>query len=102
MANYCPLAFLTESGANFTPNKLSVKEAEALTKFCDAHLRAVIETLEPEWVIGIGGFAAECARRVAGSSARVGQILHPSPASPAANKDWSGKATEQLRALGVW
>lgn len=102
VANYCPLAFLKESGANFTPDKLPAKEAEALAKVCDAHLRAVLETLEPQWVIGIGGFAGECAQRVVGSSAQVGQILHPSPASPAANKDWPGKATEQLCRLGVW
>jgi single-strand selective monofunctional uracil DNA glycosylase len=32
----------------------------------------------------------------------IGRILHPSPASPAANKDWAGKATDELKALGIW
>jgi single-strand selective monofunctional uracil DNA glycosylase len=35
-------------------------------------------------------------------SARVGQILHPSPASPAANRGWAGAATTQLVTMGAW
>jgi hypothetical protein len=34
---------------------------------------------------------------------RTGQILHPSPASPKANRhDWGKTATKELVALGVW
>jgi single-strand selective monofunctional uracil DNA glycosylase len=33
---------------------------------------------------------------------RFGRVLHPSPASPAANRGWAGAATRQLEALGVW
>ncbi len=33
---------------------------------------------------------------------KVGRILHPSPASPAANKDWAGSATRSLVKLGIW
>jgi hypothetical protein len=33
---------------------------------------------------------------------KLGRILHPSPASPAANRDWKGLATRQLVELGVW
>ena len=33
---------------------------------------------------------------------KIGRILHPSPASPAANKDWARKATDELKALGIW
>ena len=32
---------------------------------------------------------------------RVGQILHPSPASPAANRGWEEAAERQLAALGL-
>jgi single-strand selective monofunctional uracil DNA glycosylase len=35
-------------------------------------------------------------------SLRIGKILHPSPASPAANKDWAKQATEQLKSFGIW
>jgi single-strand selective monofunctional uracil DNA glycosylase len=33
---------------------------------------------------------------------KTGRVLHPSPASPAANRDWAGAATKQLVKLGVW
>jgi len=103
VANYCPLAFVDEGGRNVTPDKLPASEAAALFKACDAHLRAVVETLQPEWIIGVGDFAERRAREVVGESgARMGRILHPSPASPAANRDWSGAATKQLETLGVW
>jgi single-strand selective monofunctional uracil DNA glycosylase len=63
----------------------------------------VFDILRPKWIIGIGAFAARQAGMVAeGSRLQIGQILHPSPASPAANRDWAGKATGQLQALGVW
>jgi single-strand selective monofunctional uracil DNA glycosylase len=104
VANYCPLAFLAAGGANLTPNKLPKAERESLFAICDEHLARVLEILEPEWLIGIGGFAKERGEFVAGNKKiRVGQILHPSPASPKANRhDWGMTATQELVALGVW
>jgi single-strand selective monofunctional uracil DNA glycosylase len=32
---------------------------------------------------------------------RIGRILHPSPASPLANRGWAQQAEAQLKALGV-
>jgi single-strand selective monofunctional uracil DNA glycosylase len=53
-------------------------------------------------VIGVGAFAAARARVVLGKGGpRVGAILHPSPASPRANRDWAGAAERELEALGV-
>jgi single-strand selective monofunctional uracil DNA glycosylase len=101
--NYCPLAFLEASGANRTPDKLPAAERAALFAACDQHLRTVIACLKPEWIVGIGDFAAKRAREVfANSGLQVGRILHPSPASPAANRNWKGLAIQQLRTLGVW
>jgi single-strand selective monofunctional uracil DNA glycosylase len=103
VANYCPLAFLEAGGRNVTPDKLPASPAARLFAACDAHLRQMIAGLEPEWLIGIGDFAEKQARRVfAGQKLQIGRILHPSPASPAANKGWAGAATRQLEALGVW
>ncbi len=101
VANYCPLAFLEESGRNRTPDKLLRSEREALYALCDRHLEEVVRVLKPEWIIGVGEFAAARAREALPES-RVGQILHPSPACPASNNDWSGTATRQLEELGVW
>ena len=103
VVNYCPLAFLTASGSNLTPDKLRPVERERLGRVCDAHLRRVLEILRPKWVIGVGGFARERAEiAAAGLPVQVGQILHPSPASPAANAGWAAKAAAQLEAAGVW
>lgn len=105
VANYCPLVFMEDSGRNRTPDKLPVEEVTAMEKHCDEHLRSVITTLKPDWVIGVGAFAeerAQRAREVLGAGFQVGRVLHPSPASPAANRDWAGMATKQLVKLGVW
>lgn len=102
VANYCPLAFFA-AGRNLTPDKLPTREAEPLLAACDAHLCAMVEALAPEWVIGVGVWAEQRARlALAGLPVRLGRILHPSPASPVANRGWAAAATRQLIDLGIW
>ena len=102
IANYCPLVFMEESGRNRTPDKLSANEREPLYDACDAHLRKIIEILEPEWVVGIGAFAETRARNVlATHDVQIGRVLHPSPASPKANRDWAGEARKDLQRMGL-
>ena len=103
--NYCPLVWMSETGANLTPDKLPVSEMEPVENACLQHLGEVITQLQPQWLIGVGGFAEERLKQAAariGSNARIGRILHPSPASPAANRGWAEAATKQLTAQGVW
>ena len=101
--NYCPLAFLESGGCNRTPDKLPVSEKAALFAACDRHLRAIVAVLQPVWLVGIGGFAARRAEQVfPHGPLKLGRILHPSPASPAANRNWQALATRQLEELGVW
>jgi len=101
--NYCPLAFVEESGRNRTPDKLPAVEQKKLFEACDEHLSAAIQALQPEWVIGIGNFALKRAEHVLGDqSIKLGCILHPSPASPAANRDWPAVVKRQLQELRVW
>jgi single-strand selective monofunctional uracil DNA glycosylase len=103
VANFCPLAFLSATGSNLTPDKLPAASAAPLYAACDEHLRRLVELLQPEWLIGVGDFAARRATLVFGETPlKIGKVLHPSPASPAANRDWAGQAGRQLRALGVW
>lgn len=102
VANYCPLAFF-DQGRNLTPDKLPAAEQAPLLAACDAHLRALVEALQPEWLIGIGAWAeTRAAAALAGRGVKIGRVLHPSPASPAANRGWSPAATKQLVELGVW
>lgn len=105
VANYCPLVFMAESGKNITPDKLPADERAPLFKACDEFLVAVVHSLEPEFVVGVGKFAlgrAEKALSALKQRPQLLSILHPSPASPAANKDWAGAATSALIEAGVW
>ena len=100
--NYCPLVFMEGPTArNRVPEKLPAEEREPLFAACDDALRATVEALRPRMVVGVGTFARGCLERVVGDSVPVGMILHPSPASPAANRGWAEAAEKQLSALGV-
>jgi single-strand selective monofunctional uracil DNA glycosylase len=110
IANYCPLAFLEATGRNRTPDKLPAAERAPLFAACDKHLLRTVEHLRPRYVIGVGRFAEDRIRRAfANASTRiqipgdvvVGRVPHPSPASPAANRDWSRSMTRALAALGL-
>ena len=103
--NYCPLVWMSASGANLTPDKLAAAEMQAVEDACLTHLTEVVKLLRPSYLIGVGGFAEARLRLAAaacGSTAAIGRVLHPSPASPAANRGWAEVATRQLQALGVW
>jgi single-strand selective monofunctional uracil DNA glycosylase len=100
--NYCPLVFMGETARNITPDHLPVRESAPLFALCDAHLLAALDTLSPQIVVAIGGFAEKRIKTVCGDRYPIARILHPSPASPAANRDWAGKATAQLMDQGIW
>ncbi len=102
--NHCPLAFVAESGANITPDKLPRDERDALFAPCDRALQEMVELLRPRIIIGVGAFARAAAERALASSvhkASIAQILHPSPASPAANRGWEPVVRLELERLGV-
>lgn len=162
VVNYCPLLFLDAGEKhcrNLTPDKFAAADTATLYAACDAHLRTVIEVMQPQWVIGVGKFAEdraylaltglsakEAVKQQAGKAKtgatakrgrppkvatpavaaespsaqanaakaaltgispnvplpKIGTVLHPSPASPIANRGWAAQATSQLQALGVW
>ena len=103
--NDCPLSFMEAGGRNRTPDKLPIEERRPLEAACGRGLRAMVDLLEPEMVVGVGGHAT---RRLATALAdrveagmRVGTILHPSPASPAANRGWAPVADAQMVEMGL-
>ncbi len=105
--NYCPLVFMEAGGRNRTPDKLPIEQRRPLDEACDEHLATVIAALDPQNLVGVGAYAEKALARVASAevaagSRRLCRILHPSPASPAANRGWDRKATEQLIDAGVW
>jgi single-strand selective monofunctional uracil DNA glycosylase len=102
VANYCPLVFLEAQGRNRTPDKLPATEKRALYASCDDALRKSVLALEATIVIGIGAFAhGRIKAALKGVDVTIGTILHPSPASPAANRGWARQAEKQLIDLGV-
>ena len=103
--NDCPLAFMEESGRNRTPDKLPAEERAPLFALCDASLRSMVEALQPKMLIGVGVHARKRLEKTFASEidagVGIGTILHPSPASPAANRDWAGTVDGQMSTLGL-
>ena len=105
--NYCPLLFIARNDRggfrNYTPDRIRQDESMLLFGLCDMCLMKVIEILEPQYVVGIGNFAYRQAKKaLVGMNVSISKILHPSPASPSANKGWAEKAELQLKEAGVW
>ncbi len=100
--NYCPLIFLEEGGRNRTPDKLRKSERAPLNEACDLALQRTVDLLEPRLVVGVGVFARDVARRaLEGRNLSIGCVLHPSPASPKANRGWAEQAEQDLASAGV-
>ncbi len=102
VVNYCPLVFMEAGGRNVTPDKLPAATRAELFAPCDLALRHTVEVLKPRAVIGVGAFAERRATEaLADTGVKIGRILHPSPASPRANRGWAPAAEADLRAAGI-
>jgi single-strand selective monofunctional uracil DNA glycosylase len=123
VANYCPVAWMSATGANVTPNQLPKEYRAQVLAACDDALRCVscellctgacmssehrkrhrrtIALLQPRALVGVGSFAAARLRACSPKGTTVVVMPHPSPASPAANKDWAGQADAVMRAAGL-
>ncbi len=105
--NYCPLLFADRGpgGRNIVPEKLAKEYREPLEQVCDDYLDDMVSLIRPQVIVGIGKYAEAkgkmCAQRIS-HPVRVTTVLHPSPASPAANRGWSEKAVQQLKEASLW
>jgi single-strand selective monofunctional uracil DNA glycosylase len=101
--NYCPLLLLDRDRAtNRTPDKLLAADQRAILPACDLALAALVAVLKPAHVIGVGGWATTRCRAALAhmpDAPPIHTILHPSPASPAANRGWAAQANAQLDAI---
>ncbi|MEM0897494.1 MAG: uracil-DNA glycosylase family protein [Verrucomicrobiota bacterium] len=103
--NYCPLVFMEESARNRTPDKIPAAEMDPVHAACGEALRANLEALKPEWIVGVGGYAEKRLETVLPAlsfNPRVGRVLHPSPASPAANRGWAEAVEKQMVTQKIW
>ena len=101
VVNHCPLLLLGERGQNITPNKVPKSIIEPVLDACDDHLKAVVDIMGIDRIIGIGKYAEDRARKAfnapkkgegitaSGRTIIIDTCWHPSPASPLANKNES-------------
>lgn len=101
VVNYCPLVFMDEGGRNLTPDKLPRELRLQIDEICGAALKKMTQLLAPEWFIGIGAFAEKKAQLHLKNQVKIGTILHPSPASPKANRGWAQAVSKQFDDLGI-
>lgn len=100
--NFCPLVFMEEGGKNLTPDKLKKEVANDLFEVCDDALSKVIDLLEPTYLIGVGKFAEkQLINNKSSINKIVSTIIHPSPASPIANRGWAQAAEKKLIEIGA-
>jgi single-strand selective monofunctional uracil DNA glycosylase len=108
--NFCPLLFSEihrNNGKkvcrNLTPDKIKSAETVKLYKACDQALVDFIDVLSPKYLVGVGAFAETCLKRIFPDRKKdIYRMLHPSPASPIANRDFAGTAIKQMREFGIW
>jgi single-strand selective monofunctional uracil DNA glycosylase len=102
VVNYCPLAFMEDSGANRTPDKLPKSEQLPLFAACDRALAAIVRELSPDFLVGVGAFATARAKlALPDFNGAFVTISHPSPASPKANRGWAELVEKELSEQGL-
>jgi single-strand selective monofunctional uracil DNA glycosylase len=101
VANYCPLCFLTESGANLALDKLPVSARKPLQTICDRAVHAAAAATKARYALGLGRFAAERVNAVLGNDVTCGAAPHPSPANAQVGPNWPREMERALDAMGI-
>lgn len=105
VANFCPQAYLSESGKNITPPQLGPAEVEPINKYCDASLVELVRLMNTRIIIAVGKYvqtrASKALHNAGIRNVTVECILHPSPINPHANKGWEQIVAKQLIEIGV-
>jgi single-strand selective monofunctional uracil DNA glycosylase len=101
VANYCPLCFLKESGANLALDKLPMGVRKPLQTICDHALRAAAIATKARYALGLGHFAAQRVEAVLGNDITCGAAPHPSPANARVGPNWSREMDRALGAMGI-
>jgi single-strand selective monofunctional uracil DNA glycosylase len=62
----------------------------------------LVKYLKPQIVVGVGAYAEGRAQAaLEGMDVQIGRVLHPSPASPVANRGWAERADKDFAGLGI-
>lgn len=104
--NYCPIIWLGIRGQNITPDKLPQERVKQVEQHCLEHLAQVVQILEIKTIVGVGAYAHDKAKQLKKEykleNLNLAKILHPSPASPVANRGWAPQAEVQLVDQNIW
>lgn len=98
LLNYCPLAWMNESGRNVTPDHLPRVERERLFAICDEAVAWQLRELGAVRLIAAGRWAEARAHNLNQKydlNVQVREVPHPSPANRKNNTGW-GRELEQL------
>jgi single-strand selective monofunctional uracil DNA glycosylase len=104
VANYCPLAFFDARSQPDPRQAAGSRGGMPLHAACDAHLKAMVSVLQPEWVIGVGSFRRRARRqRARRNKGRERSGAAPESGEPARQPRLGGSRHPATgRALGVW
>ena len=104
--NHCPLIFMGKTGRNITPPEMkNIELRKNLFTHCDNALKKVIELYDVKHIVCLGRLAEARAKNVIKYNQffhiNVHFLIHPSPASPAANRGWNELAMTSLTKYGI-
>lgn len=103
--NFCPLAYMSESGKNVTPPQLVHSELDQINEICDVGLVELVKLMNIRVIIAVGKFVQQRASKALHNAGimnvKVECILHPSPINPHANKGWEQIVAKQLIEMNV-
>lgn len=114
VVNFCPLLFFDANGRNVIPTdfRKGVAASVEMTTWCDAALCAWVRMMQPDWVVGVGAYAADrlaaaCTTLLAedGRAPRQVTIIHPSPQTRGhwGATGWGAYVNRQMAEAGlVW
>ena len=106
VTNYCPLAFLRESGKNITPSEFSSDLRRLVYDYCDQALLETIHLLKCRIIVAVGKTAYDRLTKLKTvnnlEDLSLVYLMHPSPANPAANRDWGSSAHHTLAPLNLY
>ena len=95
-----------KTGKNITPPDMKkIELRKNLFKHCDDALKKVIELYNVKHIVCLGRLAESRAKTVIRQNqifhVNVHFLIHPSPASPAANRGWNELAMTSLTKNGI-
>eukprot|EP01023_Acetabularia_acetabulum_P031317 TRINITY_DN29446_c0_g1_i1.p1 TRINITY_DN29446_c0_g1~~TRINITY_DN29446_c0_g1_i1.p1 ORF type:complete len:252 (+),score=22.23 TRINITY_DN29446_c0_g1_i1:130-885(+) len=104
VVNLCPLAFLSETGKNVTPEEISIQEKDKIIVVCMAYFKQIVKFLQIQNIVCIGNFVCKEVKKSLTQDGyyNIVYMQHPSPRVQPQELQWRDVVTKQLEDAGVW